>query len=134
MLERGEKKLTEGMAYKIAKCCYTHPEYLLLRSPKNGLPIDISAEHEISIMWNKFIDYICKKAGYDIESITHNSTEVFDLEDIEEIRNRTVCTLKNDSCDVSISSKAINSYFDDITDYAVYKLQQMVWKEGPNNG
>ena len=134
MLERGEKKLTEGMAYKIAKCCYAHPEYLLLRAPKNGLPIDIAAEHEISIMWNKFLGYICNKAGYNIEDVQHSSGVVFDLEDIEEWKKRTVCILKNDSCNVPISSKAVNSYFEDITDYAIYKLNQMIWKEGQNNG
>ena len=134
MLERGEKKLTEGMAYKIGKCCYVNPEYLLLRASKNGSPIDIAAEHEISIMWNGFLDYICKKAGYDIEEVKYQTGEVFDLEDMEEWRSRIVCRLKNDSCDVPISSKAVNSYFEDIADYAVYKLQQMIWKEGKNNG
>lgn len=129
MLERGEKRLTEGMAYKIARACNVLPEYLLLLSDKQnvGPAIDIQAEHTVSVMWNAFIDYVSKKAGYTIERIR-------DAEIPENLKEKIVCEFKNDAFSVLVSSGVISSYFDDITEYAVFKLNRMLEKERAHNG
>lgn len=129
MLERGEKPLTEGMAYKIARACNVLPEYLLLLSdkPNVGAAIDIQAEHNISNMWNAFIDYISREAGYTIDRVN-------DADIPEDLKARIVCEFKNDAYSVPVSSGTISSYFDDITEYAVFKLNQMLKKERSHNG
>lgn len=129
MLERGEKPLTEGMAYKIARACSVIPEYLLLLSdkPNVGAAIDIQAEHNISIMWNAFIDFISKEAGYTIERVKETDIP-------EDLKARIVCEFKNDKYSVPVSSGTIGSYFDDITEYSVFKLNQMLEKERAHNG
>lgn len=129
MLERGEKPLTEGMAYKIAKSCGVLPEFLLLKSdkPNVGPAIDIQAEHDISVMWNAFIDYVSRKDGYEIERV--QSSELSD-----DFQSRIVCTIKKGNSCTPVSSAAVNKYFEDIADYSIYKLRQMIEKEGAKFG
>lgn len=131
MLERGEKPLTEGLAYKIGKVCSVHPDYLMLRSDKMnvGIPVDIGQEHEASVALNPFIDYISKKAGYSIERVQFQSDEIPD-----DLRERVVCKFCNGSADISVSSGAIKDYFDDVESYAVMRLNRLLEKEGSGNG
>lgn len=124
MLERGARPLTEGMAYKIGKACNVLPEYLLLQAekPNVGAAIDIQAEHNLSLMWNAFIDYVCQKAGYNIERV-----HAIDIP--EDLNKRIVCSFSKDSDTVLCDSETINDFFEDITDYAVMKLCKMITKK-----
>lgn len=124
MLERGSKRLTEGMAYKIGKACDVLPEYLLLQveNPNVGAAIDIQAEHNLSLMWNAFIDYVCRKAGYSIERV--HTTDI-----PEDLKKRIVCSFSKDTDTVLCDSETLTDYFEDITDYAVMKLCKMITKK-----
>ena len=130
MLERGSKPLTEGLAYKIGKICLYHPDYLLCKSDfKNaGIPINIVEEHEKSIVFNAFISYLCEIKGYTIES-----AQFADIND--DLKTRIVCSFINGSNKVPVSSGAMYNYFEEIIDFAAYKLDVMLKKEGEiNNG
>ena len=131
MLERGDRKLTDGVAYRIAKECGVSSDYLLLRSkvPYASGPIDISSEHNKSIAFISLFEYICQKSGYEFESVGFIPEEIPD-----DLKSRIVCKIKRGSSDIPISSRAINNYFDDVIDYAEYKLRQMLEKEGSHNG
>ena len=130
MLERGEKPLTEGMAYKISKECGVATDYLLLKSDNMyaSAPIDILAEHEKSIVWNYFINFICSQYGYEIERVQS------EVDISSDLKSRITCIIRKGSNGVKVSSGAIADYIDDISDYAKYKLDKMLEKEASRNG